>query len=123
MAHALNKMQRRSRRKFRIRKKIDGASQRPRLSVFRSLQHIYVQAIDDTQGKTLASASTVDKELRSSLAKKSGNAQAASVVGENIAKRLKKLGVSQVVFDRNGNIYHGRIKVLAEAARKQGLQF
>ncbi len=122
MTHSFSKLFRRQRRKWRVRKKISGIASRPRLSVFRSLQHIYVQAVDDVHGKTVASASTVDKDLRVQMSNKTGNTQAASLIGETIAKRLKQKGISKAVFDRNGNLYHGRVKALAEAARKEGLQ-
>lgn len=106
----------------RIRKKIRGTADRPRLSVLRTLHHIYVQAIDDDRGVTLAQASTVDKELRGQV-KAGGNVDAAKSVGALIARRLKGAGCSQVVFDRGGYVYHGRVKALAEAAREAGLEF
>ena len=105
----------------RIRKKISGTSQRPRLAVYRSLKGIYVQAIDDEAGKTLASASTLEKTFRDSD-KSGGNVDAAKQVGTFIAKRLLEKGVENVVFDRGGFRYHGRIKALAEAAREAGVQ-
>jgi len=109
-------------RKFRIRQKIQGLPSKPRLSVFRSAKHIYVQAIDDLAGKTVAAASTKDKELRPSISGYTGNATAATAVGKAIAERLKKLGVERAVFDRGGNRYHGRIKAIAEGAREAGLK-
>lgn len=109
-------------RKFRIRQKIRGLPNKPRLSVFRSAKHIYVQAIDDLSGKTVAAASTTDKELKAGIAGYTGNAAAAVVVGKAIAERLKKLGVDHAVFDRGGNRYHGRIKAVADAAREAGLK-
>jgi large subunit ribosomal protein L18 len=111
------------RRKQRVRshlRKVSGT--RPRLSVFRSGRHIYVQVIDDAQGKTLAAASTVDKGLRSEL-KSGANKDAAGAVGKLIAERAKAAGINEVVFDRGGYIYHGRIKALADAAREGGLSF
>jgi large subunit ribosomal protein L18 len=100
--------------------KISGTSERPRLNVFRSLGHIYAQVIDDSQGNTLASASTLDKEVAGMLAGKNKKEQAA-VVGKVVAERAKAAGVTQVVFDRGGYIYHGRVKALADAAREGGL--
>jgi large subunit ribosomal protein L18 len=96
------------------------AGDRPRLSIHRSSQHIYVQVIDDTQGKTLAAASTVEKDLRSSSG---SNISAASAVGKLIAERAQKAGITRVVFDRGGFLFHGRVKALAEAARAGGLDF
>ena len=108
----------------RVRGKISGSKDRPRLAVYRSLKHIYVQAIDDEGGKTIASASTVDSECRSRLNGGSGGGiAAATLVGQTIAERLKSHGVSKAVFDRGGFRYHGRIKALADAARKGGLEF
>lgn len=104
----------------RIRKKVKGNADRPRLAVFRSLHHIYAQIIDDEKGVTLCSASTVEKGAGAS---NGGNIEAAKTIGKLIAERAKDKGVSQVVFDRGGYIYHGRVKSLAEAAREAGLQF
>lgn len=112
----------RRKRQFRIRRKISGIADCPRLSVFRSTRHICVQAIDDLSGKTLASASTYEKELREQM-KYTGNKDSAAVVGKSIAERLSKLGVSKVIFDRGGNRFHGRVKVLADSAREAGLKF
>ncbi|MCD6035959.1 MAG: rplR [Rickettsiales bacterium] len=109
------------RRKARVRYSIRTRSNRPRLSVFRSGQHIYAQLIDDAKGITLAAASTLDKALRSSL-KSSSNIAAAKAVGALIAERAKKAGVDTVVFDRGSYLYHGRVKAVAEAAREAGLQ-
>ena len=114
---------RRKRRQFRIRKKVSGVTESPRLSVFRSARHIYVQAIDDLTGKTIASASTCDKELKTQFKGKTGNRESATIVGKAIAERLTKLGVQTVVFDRGGNRYHGRVRALAESAREGGLKF
>lgn len=113
----------RVRRHARLRKKISGTADRPRLSVFRSLHHIYAQLIDDSNGVTLMVASTVEPELRSKLKGKCGNIEAAKAVGTAIAERAIAKGVKQVVFDRGGQIYHGRVKALAEAARESGLEF
>jgi large subunit ribosomal protein L18 len=114
------KVHQRARRKRGLRKRIMGVPGRPRLSVFRSAKHIYAQVIDDLSGRTLASASTVEK---ASKVEKGGNKGAAEAVGANIARRAVDAGVSQIVFDRNGFRYHGRIKALADAARKGGLRF
>jgi large subunit ribosomal protein L18 len=113
---------RRKKRQFRIRKKISGAADCPRLSVFRSTRHIGVQAIDDVSGRTLAFASTYEKAVREKV-KYTGNKDSAAAVGKSIAERLSQIGVSKVVFDRGGNRFHGRIKVLAENAREAGLKF
>jgi len=112
----------RLKRHLRVRKKISGTTERPRLSVFRSSKHIYVQLIDDIKGVTLASASTVDKEL-SGQVKNGGDIEAARQVGALIAQRAKAKGYENVVFDRGGYLYHGRIQALADAAREAGLQF
>ncbi len=106
----------------RVRMKVSGTPERPRLCVYRSLDHIYAQVIDDRTGKTLASASSVDKETKKSL-KGGGNVAAAKVIGKAIADRAKAAGVGKVVFDRGGYKYHGRVKALADAAREAGLQF
>lgn len=113
---------RRSRRRVGIRKRITGTPERPRLSVYKSVHHIYAQIIDDLDGRTLVAASTTEKDLGAGPVK-SGNAQAASLVGSKLAERAKAKGVRQVVFDRGGFKYHGRVKALAEAARKAGLEF
>jgi large subunit ribosomal protein L18 len=114
---------RRSRRKQGIRKEILGLPDRPRLSVFRSLNHVYAQVIDDLTGKTLASASTMDKGFKSSAAGTGAKMSEATAVGKLVAQRAKEKGVSKVVFDRNGYLYHGRVKALADGAREGGLQF
>lgn len=110
------------RRHQRVRRKITGTADRPRLAVFRSHQHIYVQAIDDTRHHTLAAASTLDPDLKSAL-ESARTTEAAAAVGKLIAERVKAQGIEQVVFDRGGNLYHGRIQALAEAAREAGLNF
>jgi large subunit ribosomal protein L18 len=111
----------RLRRKRRIRKKVNGSAERPRVSVFRSSKHIYVQAIDDSKGETLATVSTLSTDLKSSLeGTKSDDAKA---VGTALAKVLKDKGIESIVFDRNGYLYHGRVKALAEGAREAGLKF
>jgi len=106
----------------RTRRKVVGDSGRPRLCVFRSLNHIYAQIIDDSLGSTLVSASTLEKTVQSGL-KSSGSLDAAKVVGKTIAERAKSKGIEKVVFDRGGYIYHGRVKALADAARENGLKF
>ena len=106
----------------RVRTKVAGTSERPRLCVFRSLKHIYVQVVDDRSGRTLASASSLDNEMRKQL-KGGGNVAAARVVGKVIAERALAAGIQQVVFDRGGYKYHGRVEALANAAREAGLKF
>jgi large subunit ribosomal protein L18 len=120
-----NREQRRQRIKYRIRKRVRGTTERPRLSVFRSVTHIYVQVIDDHVGRTLAAASSVEPAVKAKMADgaRAGNNKGAAMVGETIAERLKAQGISRVVFDRNGFLYHGRVKEVAEAARKAGLEF
>ena len=111
------------RRKARVRRALRAAANgRPRLSVFRSSKQIYVQVIDDAAGKTLASASSVEKDLRSGL-KTGADVAAAQAVGKLVAERAKAAGVTQVIFDRSGYLYHGRVKALADAAREGGLEF
>ena len=110
----------RARRAFRVRKKVSGTATRPRLVVSRSSRHLFVQVIDDTQGKTLASASTMETNFRTDKADKSAKAKA---IGALIASRAKEAGVSTVVFDRAGNKYHGRIAAVADSARENGLEF
>lgn len=107
---------------YRMRNKIQGTAQRPRLAVFRSEKHIYAQIIDDITGTTLVAASTVEKDIKSSV-KVTSNIEAASAVGTAIAKKATAKGIEEVVFDRGGFLYHGRVKALAEAAREAGLQF
>ena len=116
----LTTQQARTRRHFRVRKKISGTAERPRLSVFRSSGHIYAQAIDDVNGRTLAAASTMEKDLRTGA---TGNVDAAKSVGRLIAERAKSAGITTVVFDRGGFHYHGRVAALADAAREAGLKF
>ncbi|MBN3523731.1 50S ribosomal protein L18 [Paenibacillus apiarius] len=112
----------RLKRHLRVRKKIEGTTERPRLNVFRSSKHIYAQLIDDVKGVTIVSASTMDKELSADI-KNGGNVESARKVGELIAKRAKAQGYDTVVFDRGGYLYHGRIHALADAAREAGLEF
>ncbi|NLP14992.1 MAG: 50S ribosomal protein L18 [Clostridium sp.] len=112
----------RIRKHIRVRKKITGTSERPRLNVYRSLSNIYAQIIDDTTGTTLVSASTLDKDIKSKIGY-CGNKKAAREVGKLVAKKAIGSGIKQVVFDRGGYIYHGRVKELAEGAREAGLDF
>jgi large subunit ribosomal protein L18 len=116
---------RRQRIKYRIRKRVQGTEARPRLTIFRSVAHMYVQVVDDMTGRTLASASTVEPTVKGSLKKdeRGGNIAGAKAIGRTIAERLKEKGVTRVVFDRNGFLYHGRVKAVADAAREAGLEF
>ncbi len=118
----LRKYELRKRRHVRVRKKVNGTTARPRLSIFRSEHHIYAQVIDDTLGRTLAAASSMDKELRGKVGY-GGNVEAAKQVGQLVAERAKAAGVEKVVFDRGGFNYHGRVAALADAARAGGLEF
>lgn len=112
----------RQRRHLRIRRRMGGQPERPRLSVYRSLNHIYAQIVDDTKGVTLIAASSLDPEIRDGTKGKK-KTDAGALVGELVAKRAQAKGITQVVFDRSGYLYHGRIKALADAARKAGLEF
>ena len=116
---------RRGRIKYRIRKRVQGTEARPRLTVFRSVAHIYVQVVDDATGTTVASASTVEPAVKGTMEKKAsgGNVAGAKAIGKTIAERLIEKGVKRVVFDRNGFLYHGRVKAVADAAREAGLEF
>ena len=109
-------------RHLRVRKRLEGTAERPRLSVYRSGKHIYAQVIDDMKAVTVASASSLDKDVRTGL-KSGANLEAAKKIGQLVAERAKKAGVASVVFDRGGNLYHGRVAALAEAAREGGLSF
>ena len=122
MDKAKVKRQARQRRHTRVRGKIFGTAERPRLAVYRSNAGIYAQVIDDIAGKTLTSASTIDKEIKGKL-KAAGNREAATKVGELLAKRAQAAGVKAVVFDRGGCLFHGRVKALADSARSAGLEF
>ena len=119
MIRKIEKKEIRERIHLRIRRKLRGTPERPRLAVFRSVAHIYAQVIDDVGGKTLVSASSVDKGGKT----KGGNVAAAKAIGKLVAERAKEKGVKQVVFDRGGYVYHGRVKALADAAREAGLEF
>jgi large subunit ribosomal protein L18 len=112
----------RTRRHIRVRKSVEGTAERPRLAIFRSLNHIYAQVIDDLAGRTLAAASDLDAEVRKGRDGKK-KSEVAALVGDSVAKRAKEQGISVVVFDRGGFKYQGRVKALAEAARKGGLSF
>ena len=116
------KLKRQDRRKARIRGVVRGTTVRPRLSVFRSLKNISVQIVDDTTGRTLVSANTLEKSLRGTTGS-GGNVKAAVLIGKQIAERAKEKGIEKVAFDRGGYRYHGRVKALADAAREGGLQF
>ena len=122
MLTQVSKNFRRQRVHQRLRRRVRGAVSAPRLNVFRSLKHIYAQIVDDGRGATLVSASSCDAEIRKTL-KSGGNIAAAKVVGKALAERAKKVGISRVVFDRGGYTYHGRVKALADEARKTGLTF
>jgi large subunit ribosomal protein L18 len=117
-----NKYERRERRKKSVRRKIYGTSERPRLSIYRSLNHFYAQVIDDTKMHTVVAASSSDKEIQEQI-KSLKKSDVSKVVGELLAKRAVKLNIKTVVFDRNGYMYHGRVKSFAEGAREGGLQF
>ena len=120
---SISRTKTREKRKKRIRRKVTGTSERPRLSVFRSAKNIYAQIIDDTSFNTLVQVSTISKDIREQLKGKSGNKEGASMIGKIIAEKAQEKGIKKVVFDRNGFLYHGRIKTLAEAAREGGLEF
>jgi large subunit ribosomal protein L18 len=122
MAQQKRIQERRERRKFRVRNKVRGTSERPRLSVFRSSKHIYAQLIDDLSGQTLAAASSCGKETAKDVPY-GGNVKAAKAVGKKLADAAKAKGISKAAFDRGGYRYHGRVKALADAAREGGLQF
>jgi large subunit ribosomal protein L18 len=113
----------RLKKKQHIRKKVIGTTQRPRLVVYKSLKHIYAQLVDDTHQKTIAGISSLTKDLKDEVAKAKNKVEVAGIVGDRIAKKALDLKYDSVVFDRNGYIYHGRVKAVAEAARKSGLKF
>lgn len=122
MLKKINRNEMRKNRHVRVRQKVYGTPERPRLNVYRSNNHIYAQIIDDIEGRTLISASTLDKELKEKLSS-THNKEAAKFVGELVGRRALDKGIKEVVFDRGGYIYHGRIKELAEGAREAGLKF
>lgn len=122
MINKIDKNEERLRRHARVRKKISGTAEAPRMSVFRSLKHIYVQLIDDNKGVTLCSASTEQKDVAAKVVKLT-KTEAAKVVGKTVAEKAKKLGIETVVFDRGGYLYTGRVQALADGAREAGLNF
>jgi large subunit ribosomal protein L18 len=122
LARTLDKEQARKRRHLRVRKKVFGTAGKPRLNVYRSLKHMYAQIIDDNSGHTLVSVSTLDPSLRGQFSTR-GNREAARLLGESLAQKALKMGIEQVVFDRGGYLYHGRVQALAEGARSRGLKF
>ena len=117
------KRERRERAHQRLRQRVRGTAERPRLSVYKSVKYFYAQVIDDDRGVTLAQASSADPEIRQRITGSASNKDAAKVVGELVAERAKEKGIEKVVFDRGGYIYHGNVKILADAAREKGLQF
>ena len=119
----LSRKQQTQKRHKRLRRNLIGTESRPRLAVFRSNNHIYAQIIDDSAQNTICAASTLDKDLKTSLNVSAGSCDASTAVGELVAKRALSKGIEQVIFDRGGNIYHGRVKALADAARVAGLNF
>ena len=120
---AENSIRRRIKRKKRVRRRVKGSPEKPRLCVFRSSKHIYAQLIDDVNGKTLAQASSLSKDLAEQLGNDGGNKKGAAVVGAAIGKAALAKGIQKIAFDRNGFLYHGRVKALADAARESGLTF
>jgi large subunit ribosomal protein L18 len=117
------KRERRERAHLRVRSRVRGSGERPRLSIYKSLKYVYAQVIDDDRGVTLAQANSSDPEIRQQLSKSTGSLEAAKLVGETVAARAKEKGIEKVVFDRGGYIYHGKVKAVAEGAREKGLQF
>ena len=117
------KRERRKRAHLRVRSRVRGTTERPRLSIYKSLRFIYAQVIDDSRGATLAQANSADPEIRGQLNRSASSREAAKLVGELVAARAKERGVAKVVFDRGGYIYHGNVKALADGAREKGLQF
>jgi len=120
---ASSRREARERRQKRVRRKIRGKPERPRLCVFKSVKHMYAQIIDDQTARTLVEASSLSKDLRDQVGSKGGNKDGAAMVGTAIAQRAISKGIKQVVFDRNGFLYHGRVKALSDAAREGGLEF
>ena len=120
---AVRRREARLKRKKRVRRKVWGVPERPRLCIFKSNKHIYAQIIDDTTGRTLVATSSLSKDLSEKIAGKGGNRQSAALVGADMAERALGNGIKKIVFDRNGFLYHGRIKALSEAAREHGLEF
>jgi large subunit ribosomal protein L18 len=120
---AISRSSARQKRKKRVRRKVRGTSEKPRLTIFRSSKNIYAQIIDDTTFSTIVDASTVSRDIRPAIKGKGGNREGASMIGKYIAERALAKGIKKVVFDRNGFLYHGRVRSLAEAAREKGLEF
>jgi large subunit ribosomal protein L18 len=118
----IDRNKKRVERHFKVRNKIQGTPERPRLNIYRSAKHIYAQVIDDATGTTLVSASTADKDLKDKVAELT-KSEAAKVVGQAVGERAKEKGINTVVFDRGGYLYHGRVKILADGARESGLEF
>jgi large subunit ribosomal protein L18 len=121
--HTLKKRARRRRAHLRVRSRVQGSSERPRLCVYKSLRYIYAQIVDDLEGRTLVHASSLEKDVRGGLGKSAANRDAAKVVGQKVAERAMEKGIKSVVFDRSGYVYHGKVKALADGAREKGLQF
>lgn len=121
MSRTIDRTTERKRRKLRIKYKIRGTQKRPRLCIYKSLNHIYAQLIDDEHGVTVTSASTLDLDLKDKI--KGSNVNSAKLIGKAIAEKAKELGITEAVFDRNGYIYHGKVKALADSARESGLKF
>ena len=123
MARYKTKQEKRQVRRYRIRKKVEGGAERPRISVYRSLNHIYAQLIDDASGKTLAQANDTLAEAKAKLGEGKGKVGLAKAVGKLLAERAKAIGIERAAFDRGGYLYHGRVRALAEGAREGGLEF
>lgn len=119
----VSRSEKRLKRKKRVRKKVKGSRERPRLSVFRSATHIYAQIIDDTETRTLVQASSLSRDLREEIGRDAGNKKGAAMVGAAVAERALSKNIKQVSFDRNGFLYHGRVKALSDEAREKGLEF
>ena len=120
---AISRTEARTKRRKRVRKKVRGTAERPRLMVFRSSKNIYAQIIDDTDSRTLVDASSISKDIKGEIKGKSGNKEGATIIGKLIAERAIRKGIKKIVFDRNGFLYHGRVKALADSAREHGLEF
>jgi len=121
--HIMKKRARRRRAQLRVRSRVQGSTERPRLCVYKSLRYIYAQIVDDLEGRTLVHASSLEKDVRGGLGKSAANRDAAKVVGQKVAERALEKGIKNVVFDRSGYVYHGKVKALADGAREKGLQF
>jgi large subunit ribosomal protein L18 len=123
MAGTTHRISKRDKRRIRIRKKVHGSAERPRLAVYRSLHHIYAQLVDDTRGVTIATVSTLSESVKASMAEHKKKTEAARIVGVELAKLARERNITAVVFDRGGYLYHGRVKAVADGAREGGLQF